>query len=791
MSRIIPFSKCIARPNEGERVFYLKEHLEGVRNIARSFFPIELSSESRFLIELATICHDITKADADWQDYIHGRKLTGPNHSGSGAIIFSYLAYTVLKEMGVWDKWKLQLFWLLITRDIADHHGVLKGYVKNIEIEKGDFKKLDLQGIQQWIYLQFPQIKECNISFDVDSLDDWQYNSFEDFTEEIIDSIYDYHREEMLSADSMMEFLQQWRKLTSILIASDRFDISPVENPRFSKDDWTNIQEHIERYCQKGVKHPLAKIRSDAQQSVLEQWKINQISSFYVLEMPTGYGKTITALKLASEIGKSDGLSKIVYVAPYLSILEQNADSIRKSTEHLPMQHHSMAIVDKNILSENPDSDENIDLIIQSWANKIICTSFVQFMKAIFPKRAQETLRRIYLQNSIIIIDEPQIIDASVWNLFLNGLETICHIYNCRVIFCSATMPPFGYGLKNTPVRLSVSSKGKQERYKIHVLQEKMTAELCAERVQNLNEPTAAIIVNTIQDSINVFDSMSNTDFIEKYLLHGLMIPVHKSIQLKKIKEKMHFQGQKKIRVIATQILEAGVDLSFHYMFRALPILPSLIQSAGRVNRHGEKDIGIIETAKFVRNDKDTRFIYGKDLCRISDGLLFTKEIWYESEIEILVKQFYNQMFKENRYESVLQDIEKAFLGNWETLTQHEVFKNDSFHRLPIFIPFSLNKVKKYIPETLIDLMNNFQVSDAEEIYELFLAKDLRKNWSFQQKKQFQILFHQFIVNVPVNQAIKLVPKEDFLSKKVPKLEDGRYSIEKGLDISGIDDFII
>src|SRR5690606_3872059 len=148
------------------------------------------------------------------------------------------------------------------------------------------------QGIQQWIYLQFPQIKECNISFDVDSLDDWQYNSFEDFTEEIIDSIYDYHREEMLSADSMMEFLQQWRKLTSILIASDRFDISPVENPRFSKDDWTNIQEHIERYCQKGVKHPLAKIRSDAQQSVLEQWKINQISSFYVLEMPTGYGKT-------------------------------------------------------------------------------------------------------------------------------------------------------------------------------------------------------------------------------------------------------------------------------------------------------------------------------------------------------------------------------------------------------------------------------------------------------------------------------------------------------------------
>lgn len=795
MSRIIPFSKCIARPSDGHHIYYLQEHLEGVRQLARSFFPDRLDSESQWLMELAAISHDIAKADAAWQKYIHGITQFGPNHSGSGAIFFSYLAYHLLQKTRKWDVYSNQLLWLCITRDIADHHGVLKGYAKNWDIEKGNFQHMDLDGIQQWLYDLFPIMKNHDIPIEAELLDDWQYDTFDSVTDEVFDLIYERDREEMMQIDEKMELLQQWRELTSILIAADRIDISPVQDRRFSEQEWKGIDYNISEFCEQGKSHPLAKIRSDAQKSILDQWKEKHHFHFFVLEMPTGYGKTITSLKLASEMAKKEGFSKIVYVAPYLSILEQNADSIEKAIKHTPLQHHSLAIVDEKVVNENVDSDEHSDLAVQSWANQIVCTSFVQWMKAIFPSRAQETLRRIFLRNAVIIIDEPQIMDAAVWNLFLKGLEALSKIYHNKVILCSATMPPFDYGLKKNPARLHVSSEGKKERYQIKVSREEVSASECAEKLTDLNEPTAAAIVNTIQDSIDLFDAMPETANTEKYLLHGFMIPVHKSIQLKKIQEKMQLlqteDEKKKIRVISTQILEAGVDLSFHYMFRALPILPSLIQAAGRVNRHGEKEIGLIETAKFIRNEKDTRFIYGRDLSRISDDLLFEKEIWYESELGSLVAEFYKRMFQENRYESVLQDIDNAFAGNWELLSRHEVFRNDTFHRLPIFIPYPLQQDSKYIPENIVLLMREFDVDNAEEIYELFSNKSYRRNWSFQKHKRFQILFHQFVVNVPADKALKIVSKDEFLLKRVPMLEDNSYSMEKGLAVSTENDYLI
>jgi len=792
MSRIIPFSKCIARPNIGDRSFYLSKHLEGARELVRSFFPSSLGTIPQLLLELGAVCHDITKAHIDWQEYVQGKRQTGPNHSGSGAILFSYISYSILKEMNEWNNLENQLLWMLITRDIADHHGVLKGYAKNLEIEKGSFEKLDLTGIQQWLNSLFPQY---SILLKLDRLNEWQYELFEEITEDVIDKIYDYYREEMCPLESMMEILQRWRFFTAILISSDRFDILPIYDDRFTEKNWLDIQAHIERFCQEGKNQPLTIIRVNAQKKILEQWKEHQHSHFFVLEMPTGYGKTLTALKLANEIGKREGYSKIIYVAPYLSILEQNAEFIKKAINHAPLSHHSMAIIDEKVILENQDSDENLDLIIQSWSNPIICTSFVQWMKAIFPKRAQDTLRRIFLQKSIIIIDEPQIISATIWNLFLKGLEALVQIYDCKVIFCSATMPPLHYGLKQSPVILHVSPEKQQERYQINVLSEDVDRESCVNRLLERNEPTAAVILNTIQDSIEVFDLIPNDCNIEKYLLHGLMIPLHKTIQLKKILEQMVnlrvHEPNKKIRVVSSQIIEAGVDFSFHYLFRALPILPSLIQAAGRVNRHGELETGIIEVAKYTRNSKDTRFVYGKELCKITDELLFSKDTWYESEMESLIKQYYDRMFEENRYETILLDIERAFLGGWETLSQHDVFKRDHIHRLPIFIPFPVQSVKAYVPNSIINLMEKFNVQNAEDIYELFLSKSLRREWSYNKNRQFHILFNQFIVNVPVEKAIKLIPKDEFLSKGIPILDDYSYSLEKGLVIDTIDDFLI
>ena len=532
MPRIIPFNKCLARPSENGDENYLVEHLEGVQCYMHSLFPNHLTNTEKTLMELAAISHDIGKAHYKWQEYIVGHTSNGPNHSACGAIFFSYIAYHYLKVNDKWKKFKI--LWLYLTRDIADHHGKLKGFAKNDEIEKGSFEYIDMNGIQKWLYKKFPIFKEHLIPITEEDLDEWQYDIFEELIEDTIDEIYDEQRAFNQSIEEMMDTMQHWRLLTSIFVASDRFDIEHVYDERFSYKDWLKIDKHIKRFCDKGNSSPLGKIRSNAQKSILEQWEKRMNERFYTLEMPTGYGKTVTALKLASEISKKNKMSKIIYVAPYLSILEQNAQAIEQAIKQTPLQHHSMAVLNEKAVGENEHSDKHSELSIQSWAHNIVCTSFVQFMKAIFPSRAQETLRRIFLQDSIVIIDEPHIIDASVWNLFLKGLESISQIYNHSIIFCSATMPPFKYGLKAEPKKLSVTSNDSLDRFQIKIINS-MDALACAEKLSSIKEPSSAAILNTIRDAIDVYDHLPEYPGMKCFLIHGLMIPLHKQIQLTKI----------------------------------------------------------------------------------------------------------------------------------------------------------------------------------------------------------------------------------------------------------------
>ena len=260
---------------------------------------------------------------------------------------------------------------------------------------------------------------------------------------------------------------------------------------------------------------------------------------FYNLSMPTGYGKTITALKMANWFVEKQNFKKIVYVAPYLSILEQTSETIGKAMDEKPLEHHSLAIIDK-------DDDQRVgenQLWMESWAHSIICTSFNQFSKAIFPRRAQDTLRRAFLKDCIVIIDEPQIFNPGVWNLFLCGLEGLSNLLNLKIIFVSATMPPFDYGLTKTPVNLNIAPMHQKERYKLYIDDDIESETTLANRIKNNKVKSQAAILNTIEDAYRVYEAL-NMD--EAYLLHGLIIPIHKKYIIEKMKhdlkeEKTHY----------------------------------------------------------------------------------------------------------------------------------------------------------------------------------------------------------------------------------------------------------
>lgn len=756
MSSVVPFEKCIARPPAS----MLKEHLINVKDSMESIFKDYYNEELVQLIGLSGVCHDLAKSNAEWQKYIKNKNIKkGPTHSPCGAFFFSYLGYCLLEKKNIWDKYSI--YWLWLARDIADHHGNLGSLSDDSWLKRYLWDMYDLKGIEEFIKTQYNELSE--LQFNEKVLENW-LDIGDEKIEEVLDLLdLGYEQWEPLT---LMNRLQEWRMLTTSLIAGDRFDVKSIQTKWLDKHKNTEYCCNIDEYCRKNQGHPLSTVRMEAQRSIMQQLTRYPNYSFYTLSMPTGYGKTITALKIAAWFGKNQGYKKIVYVAPYLSILEQTSHVIEEVMKELVLEHHSLAVLDSD---DNQRAEIN-QLAMESWAHSIVCTSFNQFGKAIFPKRAQETLRRTFLRDSVIIIDEPQIFSPDVWNLFLCGLESISLLLNMKVIFLSATMPSFQYGLSKEPAKLEVKSNPTYDRYSLHIEEQKDEVSL-ANFLQKNERLSQAAILNTIEDAYRVYKNIENEHV---YLLHGLMTPLHKQIIIEKIGEHLK-NGKTPLYLVSTQVIEAGVDVSFQHVARALPILPSIVQAAGRVNRHneGEKK-GVISVFPFYRSgEKDTRtYIYPKSLQQITDKLLYKKEIWTESELTGLVQRYYEEMFRQNTYETALAYIKEAYQGNWQQLSDFQPFEQD-YLRLPIFIPWDPNEdEKKYLHGKFAFLQRKFNVSNSHEVYERYSDIKYMSNLSFDDRKQFMILFHYYILNLPVKKALQVVGKDDFLNHKIPILID-------------------
>lgn len=785
MSSIIYFEDCLARPGSK-----LKNHLIDVKKTMESMFD-DCDGQFKKLFGLAGLCHDLGKCHAEWQEYIRNQRNEGPNHSGCGAFIFSFLGYKLLQNMNKWNDYCL--FWLWLIRDIADHHSRLKNLSDDNWLKKYSWEMFDLPGIETFVHEQYDELNF--VKLDKESLEKWIDEcdvAIEDAQDYIIISSKNWEPLEIMNK------LQLWRKLTTSLIGGDRFDVTYLNNKWIDCKKHAEYLDNINRFCMNKKNNPLSEVRMKAQECIMLQLENDPNQQFYTLDMPTGYGKTIAALKISAWLGEKQGYTKIIYVAPYLSILEQTSLVIQEALKEKALEHHSLALLD---IEDKQRAGEN-QLAMESWAHSIVCTSFNQFWKALFPTRAQDVLRRFFLKNSIVIIDEPQIFNPQVWNLFLCGLESLSSIYNLKAIFLSATMPPFNYGLSKEPKKLKINIPTNYNRYYLQIIKD-LNEETLAEFLIKNDYDTQAAILNTIEDAYLVYKKVSaelpNSNNV--YLLHGLMTPLHKKVIIEKVKLALKNKqlSEYPLYVISTQVLEAGVDVSFEHVARALSILPSIIQAAGRVNRHYEGiKKGIVSVFPFKRlGKKDTRsYIYPKNLQQITDNLLLKKEIWTETELSSLVIQYFKEMFTQNTYEGILASIKYAYLGDWDQISRYKPF-GDDYLRLPVFISWEPDESDN---ELLINKLNTFyklkqifNVTSGNELYERYKDIKYMSKLSFEERKQFMILLHYYIINVPANKAIQIVGDGDYINNRIPRLDESIfYDSKTGLKIqfSDFDNFI-
>lgn len=767
MSGLVSFNKCLARPGS-----MLREHLINVRRTMEYFFE-DSDRHLRKLIGLAGLCHDLGKSHAEWQEYINKKREEGPNHSACGAFFFSYLGYNLLQVMNKWDEYCV--FWLWLVRDIADHHSKLKHLADDAWLKRYSWEMYDLPGIEEFVHEQYDELQFLTLN--EESLENWIDNG-DEAIEEALDSLnFGFKRWSPLE---LMNKLQLWRKVTTSLIGGDRFDVTSLDT------NWTDGPQHaqyssnIDQFCDEKRDHPLSKVRMSAQKEIMQQLKEDPNQMFYTLDMPTGYGKTITALKMATWLGTKQGYRKIIYVAPYLSILEQTSLTIQDAMKERALEYHSLAILD---VEDKQRAEEN-QLAMEAWAHSIVCTSFNQFWKALFPIRAQDVLRRVFLKDSVVIVDEPQIFNPEVWNLFLCGLESLSDLFNLKVVFLSATMPPFSYGLSKEPKTLQVKAPPGYDRYNLEIIEEKDERSL-AKFLKEKKYSSQAAILNTIEDAYRVYEKISKdeTNKDNFYLLHGLMTPLHKKVIIEKIKLALSNieHSEYPLYVISTQVLEAGVDLSFQHVARALSILPSIVQAAGRVNRHNEgTNKGVISVFSFKRlGEKDTRsYIYPKNLQKITDHILFERYSWTETELTALVQKYYKEMFSQNTYEGILVSIKDAYEGDWEQIAQFNPLGED-YLRLPIFVPWDPDEAEKeLLSEKLrkfIFLQEKFKVTNGYDLYDLYIDSNYMAKLSFEDRKHFMILFHHYVINVPVKKALHIVGEEDFLNNRIPSLSGADF----------------
>ncbi len=573
----------------------VQEHCRNVAALAEEKLKVVGLGRTAYL---AGLLHDMGKFTNDFREYIikavNGEEVKqgSVNHSFAG--VRYVLNRYHQKEADDYSKITSEI----IAYAIGAHHGL--------------FDCIDKNGQNGFIYRQTKDkiaYDEAVNNFlaacaDNDELD----NTFDEAVDElrrVIDSLNEILPDSENAMSEMMFYLGILARLVlSATIDSDWEDtgnfkkgVSSTALPE-KPTDWSAVLDNI--------MHQLDSLPNSNEIAKARRWISDQIAEMetkpakiYRLSLPTGSGKTLTSLRFAVK-NAMKGKKHTYFVMPLLSIIDQNAKEIRKyvGNDSLILEHHSNVMPDGDAI-ENEISSMRKDLQID-WHESIIITTLVQFLLTCFGGKSS-SIRRFYaLTNSIIVLDEVQTVPAkmlALFNLIINFLSTVG---KSVIVLCSATQPT----LMETAHPMITATEMLELPNEIQKVFKRVTIKAEAprslagigERIGELLQEVKSILVvcNVKNEAKNLYEMAANiSGNIECFHLSANMCVAHR---MKKIEEiikaleeiKLNPDTAPKVICIATQVVEAGVDISFESVIRLEAGMDNIVQAAGRCNRHGE-----------------------------------------------------------------------------------------------------------------------------------------------------------------------------------------------------------
>lgn len=387
------------------------------------------------------------------------------------------------------------------------------------------------------------------------------------------------------------------RLLFSCLTDADFLDTEAFMDPgkaneRSSYRTLTELSKPFENFMkdlvQKADATPVNRVRADILSQCRE--KAHASPGIFSLTVPTGGGKTLSSLAFALRHAIKHDKPRIIYVIPYTSIIEQTADIFRKIFGEAVVEHHS------NLDSERETPQSR--LACENWDAPLVVTTSVQFFESLFASRTSRARKLHSIVNSVVVLDEAQLLPPEFLKPILSVMEDLHRFYGVTFILSTATQPALkerrGFdfhfpGLREVVEIIDDPVKLHDELKRVEVVipddlnnprpWEEIAAELGS-------YPSVLCIVNRRDDCRDLFRLLPSGTIH----LSALMCGEHRSIVIANIRRRL--KQHEPLRVVSTQLVEAGVDLDFPVVYRALAGLDSIAQAAGRCNREGLLDGG-------------------------------------------------------------------------------------------------------------------------------------------------------------------------------------------------------
>lgn len=587
----------------------LVRHLEGTERLARTLAERQgLPEEDRHGLSEAALSHDLGKLDPDFQAYLRKERREGVPHAFPSALFTLCLTK---------DLWAAEV--------VARHHA---GF-RNADGPMSDMRSAWFEAVVERDRTA-ARMRRLLPDFEIPDAAAWM---------------------RCLSPAGQKMDEHRWRRcraLASLLVAADRMDaldipeeppaaLPPFHMPKTAArspdmDEWRQM---LHETCMKNAQERL------------------EAPGVYSLSLPTGAGKTLIGLHVAHLAAERFGAPNIVYALPFISIVEQNAQVAASVFATEVQEDHSLALLRESSKGERQEEEtpwERMLNLFRYWRAPVVVTTTAHLWRALFDFHANATMNFHRLCRSVVLLDEPQGIRPELWNGLGRILSHLSETWKTTFLLMTATQPrivpaPEIRELAPPTVRFP------KNRHNYRFVPGKHRLEdlpmLLEEGVPSFRERSGLVVCNTKRSAYDVWRTLREKLPGEIVLfLSRAQAPRHRARVLRYLRLLEH-RGLRHF-LVSTQVVEAGVDLDFDWVFRDLGPLDSVVQAAGRCNRHASKEkTGHVMVAELKGEEARRPFceyVYSSTLLAATRHRLSSVETFDEGAVSSLVEAYYRDV---------------------------------------------------------------------------------------------------------------------------------------------------